>query len=110
MEQPQALQNTFIGEINLATGEIDSSKEGLSKEWLRDIERICIVACGTSYHAGLVGKYLLEKVMSSPIEVELASEFRYRNPYLTDRTLFVGISQSGETADTLASLRLAKEK
>ncbi|MCS7150244.1 MAG: glutamine--fructose-6-phosphate transaminase (isomerizing) [Caldimicrobium sp.] len=110
MEQPQALQNTLMGRVNLATGEIDFSREGLSKEWLGNIEKIYIVACGTSYHAGLVGKYLLERSVNIPIEVDLASEFRYRNPHLTERTLFIGISQSGETADTLASLRLAKEK
>lgn len=109
-EQPQALQNTLMGRIDLNTGEVDFSKEGLTKEWLSSINKIYIVACGTSYHAGLVGKYLLERVVNLPLEVELASEFRYRNPHVTEKTLFIGISQSGETADTLASLRLAKEK
>jgi glucosamine--fructose-6-phosphate aminotransferase (isomerizing) len=107
-EQPQALQNTLLGRVSLEDLEIDLSLSEL--HWLRDIERIYIVACGTSYHAGLVGKFYLERYTRLPVEVELASEFRYRDPILDERCLFIGISQSGETADTLASLRLAKEK
>lgn len=109
-EQPQALQNTLLGRLNLDSKEIDFAKENLSLEWFdRDLKKIYLVACGTSYHACLVGKYLLEKYLKIPIEADLASEFRYRSPYLNEKTLFISLSQSGETADTLASLRLAKE-
>ncbi|MFN3921501.1 MAG: glutamine--fructose-6-phosphate transaminase (isomerizing), partial [Caldimicrobium sp.] len=110
-EQPQAIQNTLLGRINLDKKEIDFTRDGLSLSWFdKNFQKIYLVACGTSYHACLVGKYLLERYLNIPIEVELASEFRYRNPQLNSNTLFIGVSQSGETADTLASLRLAKEK
>lgn len=109
-EQPEALQNTLLGRVNLEAGEIDLSLEGLTKDWLQDIDRIYLVACGTSYHACLVGKYLLERSLRLPIEVDLGSEFRYREPLINEKTLFIAISQSGETADTLASLRLAKQR
>ncbi len=107
-EQPQAIQNTLLGRISLETFEIDLLQKEI--DWLKEIVKIYIVACGTSYHAGLVGKFFLERFTQIPVEVELASEFRYREPLLHERCLFLGISQSGETADTLASLRLAKEK
>ncbi|MFN4132490.1 MAG: glutamine--fructose-6-phosphate transaminase (isomerizing) [Caldimicrobium sp.] len=110
-EQPQAIQNTLLGRINLDKKEIDFTRDGLSLSWFgENFQKIYLVACGTSYHACLVGKYLLERYLNVPIEVDLASEFRYRNPQLNSNTLFIGVSQSGETADTLASLRLAKEK
>lgn len=110
-EQPQAIQNTLLGRVNLESKEIDFSQEGIFLDWWpRDLQKIYLVACGTSFHAALVGKYIMEKYISIPIEVDLASEFRYRNPFLNNKTLFIAISQSGETADTLASLRLAKAK
>ncbi len=108
-EQPQALQNTLMGRISRETLEIDFSKEA-NLEWLKEIKKIYIVACGTSYHAGLVGKFYLERYIQIPVEVEIGSEFRYRQPFIGKNSLFIGISQSGETADTLASLRLAKER
>ncbi|MFN4196435.1 MAG: glutamine--fructose-6-phosphate transaminase (isomerizing) [Caldimicrobium sp.] len=109
-EQPQALQNTILGRINLDSKEIDFSKENLPLEWFdKELKKIYLVACGTSYHACLVGKYLLERHIKIPIEADLASEFRYRDLYLNEKTLFISLSQSGETADTLASLRLAKD-
>lgn len=107
-EQPEAIKHTMLGRINLDRGYVDFSQEGLNKEFLEEVNRIFIVACGTSYHAGLVGKYLLERALKIPVEVDIASEFRYREPLLNQNTLFIAISQSGETADTLASLRLAK--
>ncbi len=109
-EQPIALQQTLLGRLDFEKERVDFSREGLAKEFLDGIKRIYLVACGTSYHACLVGKYLLERVVDIPIEVDLASEFRYRNPHLNENSLFIALSQSGETADTLASLRLAKEK
>ena len=89
---------------------IDFSEAGLSAEDMQDLERIYIVACGSAYHVGMVGKYVLEGMADIPVEVDLASEFRYRNPKLVKNSLVIVISQSGETADSLAALRLAKEK
>jgi len=109
-EQPDAIKHTLLGRLDLENGVIDFSKEGLDYEFFKDIEKIFIVACGTSYHAGLVAKYMFEKNLKIPVEVDLASEFRYRDPLISSKTLFIAVSQSGETADTLASLRLAKEK
>src|SRR5690606_27501393 len=79
-------------------------------EQLKNADRIIIVACGTSWHAGLVGEYLIEEYARIPVEVEYASEFRYRNPIISKKDIVIAISQSGETADTLAALELAKEK
>ncbi len=108
-EQPQAIANTAMGRI--ASNKIDlSSVTGMSDELLSSIENIKIIACGTSYHAGLVGKYWFEELANLPTSVEIASEYRYRKAVVRQNTLFVTISQSGETADTLASLRLAKEQ
>lgn len=110
-EQPQAIQNTLLGRVNLEKREIDFTREGLSLSWFENnFQKFYLVACGTSYHACLVGKYLLERYLGIPIEVDLASEFRYRHPQLNSKMLFIGVSQSGETADTLASLRLAKDR
>lgn len=108
-EQPEAIKHTLLGRIDLDKRDIDFSKEGLEKGFLEDIEKIFIVACGTSYHAGLVAKYLIENNLKIPVEVDLASEFRYRSPLINSKTLFIAVSQSGETADTLAGLRLAKK-
>src|SRR5690606_18764849 len=82
----------------------------LSRDELLDINRIVITACGTSWHSGLIGEYMLEEFARIPVEVEYASEFRYRNPVLDEKTLVIVISQSGETADTLAALREAKQR
>ncbi|PMP93462.1 MAG: glutamine--fructose-6-phosphate transaminase (isomerizing), partial [Thermodesulfobacterium geofontis] len=108
-EQPEAIKHTLLGRVDLDKRDIDFSKEGLEKEFLEDVEKIFIVACGTSYHAGLVAKYLIENNLKIPVEVDLASEFRYRSPLINSKTLFIAVSQSGETADTLAGLRLAKK-
>ena len=108
-DQPDAIKHTLLGRIDLDNQEIDFLKEGLGKEFFENIEKIFIVACGTSYHAGLVGKYLIEKNLKIPVEVDFASEFRYRSPLINSKTLFIAVSQSGETADTIAGLRLAKE-
>ncbi len=109
-EQPDSISDAVRGRM--------IAKEGLAKlgglkdfaEKLRDIERIIIVSCGTSYHAGLVGEYMLEEYAGIPVEVEYASEFRYRKPLLNKKTAVLAISQSGETADTLAAIREAKNK
>jgi glucosamine--fructose-6-phosphate aminotransferase (isomerizing) len=102
-EQPRALTDTLRGRISLDDGRVQL--DGLDEAKLKDVERVLITACGTSWHAGLVGKYLVEKLARVPCEVELASELRYRDPVVTDKTLVVAISQSGETADTLAALK-----
>ncbi len=107
-EQPQAIRDTLSG--RLKDGLVDLSGEiSLLPQEIFQIDRIQIVACGTAYHAGLIGKYVFEKFTRLPVEVEIASEYRYRNPIITDRTLVIVISQSGETADTLAALREAQK-
>jgi len=106
-EQPQALQDTFAGRVDFETGRVDL---GLASDLLRDIERIHILACGTSWHAGLVGKFLIEELARVPVEVDYGSEYRYRDPIVGERVLAVGISQSGETADTLSALEAARER
>ena len=107
-EQPRVVKDT----LNAFTreGKVELDVFGLSTNDLKDISQVIIVACGSAYHAGLVTQYVLEKIARIPCRVELASEFRYRDPILTPDTLVVAISQSGETADTLAALRLAREK
>lgn len=107
-EQPQAVIDTLRGRFSL--NELEIALEGLHTEQLKDIRQITIVACGTSYHAGLIAKRFIEELAKIPVEVDLASEFRYRNPLISDSHLVIGISQSGETADTLAALVLAKAK
>jgi glucosamine--fructose-6-phosphate aminotransferase (isomerizing) len=107
-EQPKAIQDTLAGRIQ--QGLVDLSQEiSLTAEQLKALDKIQIVACGTAYHAGLVGKYVLEEMLRISVEVDIASEYRYRNPLITERTLVIVISQSGETADTLAALREAKQ-
>jgi glutamine---fructose-6-phosphate transaminase (isomerizing) len=108
-EQPQAVANTLRGRL-ADTGEITLDEVRLSDQDLRDVDKVFIVACGTAYHAGLVAKYAIEHWVRIPCEVELASEFRYRDPVLDRSTLVVAISQSGETMDTLMALRHAKEQ
>ncbi|MBC5786664.1 glutamine--fructose-6-phosphate transaminase (isomerizing) [Clostridium facile] len=107
-EQPSAFRNTVSPRI--IDGLPDLQLENLSDEQLKTIERIHIVACGTAMHAGMVGKYVIEEMARIPVDVDVASEFRYRNPILGKNDLVVIISQSGETADTLAALRLAKQQ
>lgn len=108
-EQPETIKNTIGSRLKL--GEIcDFSDLEYSKSFLESVNQIYIVACGTAMHAGLVGKNLIEKLCSIPVTVEIASEFRYRNPLINEHTLCIYITQSGETADTIAALKLAKEK
>jgi len=106
-EQPQAITNTISGRINLETGEVVLPEINLSAEDLSGIERIFLVACGTSWHAALIAKYWLEKYAKIPVDVDIASEFRYRSLLVNDKVLTISISQSGETADTLAGIRRA---
>jgi len=108
-EQPQAITNTVSGRINLETGEVDLPEINLTDADLTKIDRIFLVACGTSWHAALVAKYWIEKYANITVEVDIASEFRYRHLLINERVLTVAISQSGETADTLAGIRRAKE-
>ena len=107
-EQPREVRDTIGAYVK--DGKIDLSETGLTDEKLQEIERIYIVACGSAYHVGMVGKYVIEELADIPVEVDLASEFRYRNPKLVKNSLVVIVSQSGETADSLAALRLAKER
>ncbi|NPV27330.1 MAG: glutamine--fructose-6-phosphate transaminase (isomerizing) [Firmicutes bacterium] len=109
-EQPKALRDTMTGRIAVDNKSVILSEVSLTPDAVRQLKKISIVACGTAYHAGIVGKYVIEKLARIPVEVDIASEFRYRNPLLDQYTLVVAISQSGETADTLAALREAKAK
>ena len=106
-EQPNAIKMTVSPRI--VDGMPDFSESGISNELLNSFEHIFVVACGTAMYAGTVGKYVIERLARIPVTVDVASEFRYRNPILTDKDLVILVSQSGETADTLASLRLAKK-
>ena len=106
-EQPKAVRDTLGAYIKDSS--INFSEVGLTPEFLSSLERIYIVACGSAYHTGVVGKYIMEQVAKVPVDIDLASEFRYRNPILVKNSMVIVISQSGETADSLAALRLAKE-
>ncbi|MDD3168355.1 MAG: glutamine--fructose-6-phosphate transaminase (isomerizing) [Eubacteriales bacterium] len=108
-EQPKGLYETLNRRLD-ENGIIKLDGISLTKEDLEKFNKIYIVACGTAYHAGLVGKYIIEKLAKIPVEIDVASEFRYRDPFVDDKTLFIAISQSGETLDTLAALREAKNK
>ena len=108
-EQPRVVRDTLVGRM-APTGELDIDELGLSFEELNLIDRVYVIACGTSYHAGLIAKNLIERWARIPCEVEAASEFRYHNPIITPTTLVVAVSQSGETADTLAAIRDARIK
>lgn len=110
MEQPESLQSSLRGRLILEEGKAKLGGLDSVQKKLREIERINIIACGTAFYAGLVGKYMLEEYAGIPTEVDLASEFRYRKPILDKKTLVLAISQSGETADTLGALKEAKEK
>jgi glucosamine--fructose-6-phosphate aminotransferase (isomerizing) len=109
-EQPRSIKDCFRGRISLQKGMVRlSGIENFEDKWV-NAKRIIIVGCGTSWHAGLVGEYLFEDLARIPVEVEYASEFRYRNPVINEDDIVIAISQSGETADTLAAIKLAKEK
>jgi glucosamine--fructose-6-phosphate aminotransferase (isomerizing) len=108
-EQPAALRDTLAGRLR-EDGTVDLSEvAGMGDEFLRRLRRIFIVACGTSYHAGLIVSYAIEQLARVPVQIDVASEFRYRRPVFDPDTLVIGITQSGETADTLAAMRLARE-
>jgi glucosamine--fructose-6-phosphate aminotransferase (isomerizing) len=109
-EQPRSLQETLAGRISPETGEVRLEEARIPAEALAKIERIHIVACGTSWHAALVGKFLIEDLARIPVEIDYGSEFRYRDPIVDGNSLVIAISQSGETADTLAAVREAKGK
>ena len=109
-EQPQSLRNTLRGRLMEAEGTARLGGLNMSERELRQIERVVITACGTSWHSALIGEYLIEELARIPVEVEYASEFRYRNPILRKGTVVLAVSQSGETADTLAAMREAKRK
>ena len=107
-EQPQAILDTYRGRLDVNKGNIKMSGIEDNIEKFLNAQKITIVACGTSWHAGLVAEYVFEDLARIPVEVEYASEFRYRNPIITDKDIVIAISQSGETADTLAAIKLAK--
>ncbi|MDY6148238.1 MAG: glutamine--fructose-6-phosphate transaminase (isomerizing) [Porphyromonas sp.] len=109
-EQPDCLQACMRGRVDVQASQITLSSILLHKDRLTKAHRIVILGCGTSWHAGLIGKQLLESLVRIPVEVEYASEFRYRNPILSEKDVVIAISQSGETADTLAAIKLAKER
>jgi len=109
-EQPRAVRDTLLGRISQDTGKIFLDEMHITPEQFRKFQHVRIVACGTSWHAGLAGKFMIERLARIPVEVDYGSEFRYRDPILDDKTLTVCISQSGETADTLAGQREAKMK
>ena len=108
-EQPKGISETLLRRIN-EDGSINLDGISMTKEDIEGFNKVYIVACGTAYHAGLVGKLVIEKMARVPVEVDVASEFRYRDPFVDENTLFIAISQSGETLDTLAALREAKRK
>jgi glutamine---fructose-6-phosphate transaminase (isomerizing) len=107
-EQPRSVADTIRGRVFPETGDVSIEEFGLSAESIGAIEKILIVACGTSYHSAIIGKYMIEELSRLPVEVDIASEFRYRKPIIGANTLFISITQSGETADTLAAMREAK--
>ena len=109
-EQPTAARDTILGRVSLDRGQIFLEDLNISDETLRAVQKVSIIACGTSWHAGLVGKYLIEALAQVPVEVDYGSEYRYRNPIVASNELSIVITQSGETADTLAALREAKRK
>jgi glucosamine--fructose-6-phosphate aminotransferase (isomerizing) len=109
-EQPTAARDTILGRVSLDRGQIFLEDLHIPEETFRSLEKVTIVACGTSWHAGLVGKYLIEALAQVPVEVDYGSEYRYRNPIASRNELTVAITQSGETADTLAALREGKKK
>lgn len=109
-EQPRAVRDTVQGRVSLDTGRVYLDEMDISEEDFRSISSIKIAACGTSWHAGLAGKYMIEKLARVPVDVDYASEFRYRDPVLNENDLLIVISQSGETADTIAAMREARQQ
>ena len=109
-EQPSAARDTILGRVSLDRGRIFLEDLNIPDETFRTLQKVTIIACGTSWHSGLVGKYLIEALSQVPVEVDYGSEYRYRNPIVSDNELAIVITQSGETADTLAALREAKRK
>jgi glucosamine--fructose-6-phosphate aminotransferase (isomerizing) len=109
-EQPTAARDTILGRVSLDRGQIFLEDLNISEDTLRSVQKVSIIACGTSWHAALVGKYLIEALAQVPVEVDYGSEYRYRNPIVAANELAIVITQSGETADTLAALREAKRK
>jgi glucosamine--fructose-6-phosphate aminotransferase (isomerizing) len=109
-EQPWAVKETVLGRASVETGRVFLQEVEIPDQVLRDVERVVILACGTSWHAGLVGKFMIESLARVPVDVDYGSEYRYRDPIVSKNTLAVVITQSGETADTLAALREAKKK
>lgn len=109
-EQPEAIRNALRGRVMLSQGTVKFGGLNLTENQARKINKIIITACGTSWHAGIIGKYLIERFADIPVEIDYASEFRYRNPIIRDGSVVIVISQSGETADTLEALREAKRK
>jgi glucosamine--fructose-6-phosphate aminotransferase (isomerizing) len=109
-EQPAAARDTVLGRVSLETGRVFLDEINLTDDQLARVQKVVLLACGTSWHAGLVGKFLIEELAQLPVEVDYGSEYRYRNPVVDDRSLAVVITQSGETADTLAALREATRK
>jgi glutamine---fructose-6-phosphate transaminase (isomerizing) len=109
-EQPAAARDTILGRVSLERGHIFLEDLHISEATFRSLEKVTIIACGTSWHAGLVGKYLIEALAQVPVEVDYGSEYRYRDPIISPNTLSIVITQSGETADTLAALRESKRK
>src|SRR5687767_9539796 len=107
-EQPTAARDTILGRVSLERGQIFLEDLHISEATFRSLEKVTVIACGTSWHAGLVGKYLIEALAQVPVEVDYGSEYRYRNPIISKNELAIVITQSGETADTLAALREAK--
>ncbi len=109
-EQPRVIEDTLRGRIAKAAGDVILDEVKLSEDQVKGLKKVVLLACGTSWHAALVGKFLIEDLARIPVEVDIASEYRYRDPLIGAGDLVVGISQSGETADTLAAMRLAKQK
>lgn len=109
-EQPQVIRDTINGRFSLETGKLCLEEIGISSQFFKHLSRVVIIACGTSYHAGLIGKYFIESLAKIPTDIEYASEYRYRNYILDKNSLILVISQSGETADTLAALRSIKKE
>jgi len=109
-EQPSAVRDTILGRASIETGQVHLNEMSISDADLKQVDKITLLACGTSWHAALIGKFLIEELAKLPVEVDYGSEYRYRDPIINNKTLAVAITQSGETADTLAAMREAKGK
>jgi glutamine---fructose-6-phosphate transaminase (isomerizing) len=109
-EQPRAVRDTLVGRVSLDSGKVFLDEMDITEQEFRDFQNVKIIACGTSWHAGLAGKFMIERLSQVPVEVDYGSEFRYRNPIVDHRSLVIVISQSGETADTIAAQREARQK